>query len=572
MDLFIEMSFVFGLAALMAFVMRYLRLPLMVGYVVTGVIGGPFFLNALRPSDHLEVFAQLGIAALLFIVGLTLNPGVIKEVGKAAALTGIGQCVLTAIPAFGLAYVLGYGPVVSGYLAIGLTLSSTIIVSKILSDKKMLGTLHGKIAIGCLLIQDIVAAFALVVITSLSHGGGVSALLFSLSKVIGLLFFMYLVAKVVLPRLTSVFASSQDTLFLFSVGWGIGMAGVFHEMGLSLELGALAAGVTLASSPYHQAIGSRMRVVRDFFLVVFFVSLGAQITGSFQDTRWMIMGLFIVFVLVAKPFIVMLLMGALGFHRKTSFLTGITMAQVSEFSFIVLALGVKAGELPLSVAMLITLIGCFTIAVSSLLIMHGESLYERLEPLLRHWPWRERQDGVNESQEAYEVILFGCHRLGADFLPIIQSWKCSYVVVDFDPGVIHDLRAKGVPCRYGDASDQAFLDDLSLKRARLVISTLPDREVSHLILREVSTGRKGSSVVLLANTVAEAMELYQAGAGYVIVPHELGAEYASLLLHVSRQKIGSLRSERRKHMLRLRKRLNQQDHGLNLHHRWTLLH
>lgn len=575
MNVFLEMSFIFGFAAVLAFVMKYFRLPLMLGYVITGIVGGPLVFNALHPSESLEVFAQLGIAALLFIVGLTLNPGVIKEVGKTAALTGIGQFILTAVPIYGLAYILGYGPLVSGYLAIGLTLSSTIVVSKILSDKKALGSLHGKIAIGCLLIQDIIAALGLVVITSLGQGGGVQGLLFSFTRAAGLLVLMYVVAKVILPRLTPIFAVSQDILFLFSAGWGIGMAGIFHEAGLSLELGALAAGVTLASSPYHQAISSRMRVVRDFFLIVFFVSLGAQLGGPTNPTVLLATVALAAFVLIGKPLIMMALMGVLGFHRKTSFLTGVAMGQVSEFSFILLGLGIQVGHVSTSVAATVTLIGCVTIALSSLLMMYAERMYDRLSTFMEYWPWHERRASVQkeEENEVYEVILFGCHRLGEDFLPIIQSWKCSYLVVDFDPGVIHALRARGVPCRYGDASDSVLLDDISLKQAHLVISTLPDREISHLILREARSIRKAPSVILLANTVNEAMELYKGGASYVVVPHELGGKYASMLLDLLKHDSGKFTSEKRKHVTGLRKRLNQkEDHSLDLHHRWNVLH
>lgn len=574
MNLFLEMSFIFGFAAFMAFVMRSLRLPLMLGYVMTGIIGGPLMFNALHGSEHLEVFSQLGIAALLFIVGLTLNPGVIKEIGKTATLVGVGQFIFTAIPAYGIAYALGYGTVVSGYIAIGLTLSSTIVVSKILSDKKTLGSLHGKIAIGCLIIQDIIAALSLVVVTSLGQGGGVEGLFFSFARAAGLLVVMYLVGKFVLPRLTPVFAVSQDVLFLFSAGWGIGMAGIFHEAGLSLELGALAAGITLASSPYHQAIGSRMRVVRDFFLIVFFVTLGSQLGGSMTSSVLRAILVLTGFVLVGKPMIMMLLMGVLGFHRKTSFLASITMAQVSEFSFILLGLGIGVGHVSSSIAVTMTIIGCVTIAGSSLLMMYGERLYEWATPLIRFFPSRETTSQEHkDTEEVYEVILFGCHRLGEDFLPIIQSWKVPYLVVDFDPGIIHALRAKRIPCRYGDASDSLLLDDISLKKARLVISTLPDRDISHLILREASVKKGAPSVILVANTVAEAMELYKAGASYVIVPHELGGKYASMLLDLLQKDAKKFSLEKRKHVIHLHKRLTKkEDHSLDLHHRWNVLH
>lgn len=575
MNPFLEVSFLFGVATLLAFVMRRFRLPLIVSYLLTGVVAGPLLLGFIHPGEELAVFAELGVAALLFVIGLTLSPRVLVEMGSTAVVTGLGQCLLTSIPAFFLARLLGFETIPSLYIAITLTLSSTIVVSKILSDQKALGSLHGKISIGFLLVQDIAAAFALLAVTSLSRGEGAIGLVLSFGKTIVLATALYIMSRWILPRLAPVFATSQDVLFLFTLGWGIGVAGSFYAIGLSLELGALAAGIALASSPYHHEMSTRMRVVRDFFLVVFFALLGVQVGAPLSGMGWWQVGVFLLFVLVGKPLIVMLMMSLLGFQRKTSFLTGLSIAQMSEFSFILLALGFQVAHVSQEVMSVLALVGIVSMALSSLLLVRAEAVYLFLEKWL-FWVPRGSLSRVQTGTGAVaapRIFLIGCHRLGAELLPSIQRWKQPYAVVDFDPGIVRALTERGIRAWYGDASEAEFLEEIGLSEADMVISTVPEAGVHRAILSKVRRGTSGAIVVLVASSVEQSLKLYKEGATYVINLHDVAGNYAALILDRCQGEQKRFALERRKHVAQLKKHEGREIlPSSDLHHRWTLLH
>ncbi|EKE05461.1 MAG: hypothetical protein ACD_19C00284G0003, partial [uncultured bacterium] len=345
MDIFTEISLVIVIATIVSVLMRVLKQPMLIGYILTGVIVGPAVFGVMQSPESLEVFSQFGIALLLFIVGLNLSPKVIREVGKVATITGLGQVVFTSIIGYLISSILGFDKVESFYIAVALTFSSTIIILKLLSDKGDLDSLYGKVSIGFLLVQDILATLFLVVVSASALGdtfGSIAIQLIWKSFLLGLLLFLFI--KFILPRLSVYFATSQEFLFLFSIGWGFGLASVFHALGLSIEIGALVAGVTLSLFPYHYEISSKMKPLRDFFLILFFVLLGAELGVDNLSGAIIPALIFSAFVLIGNPLIVMTLMGILRFNKKTGFLSGLTVAQISEFSLILVALGYKLGH------------------------------------------------------------------------------------------------------------------------------------------------------------------------------------------------------------------------------------
>jgi len=270
MEVFIELSLIIAITVLISGITRLLKQPLIIGYILTGIIVSPYFLNIVQSTETIKVFSQIGIALLLFIVGLSLSPKVIKEVGKVSLITGIGQIIFTSLFGFLISRLLGFSVIVSIYIAIALTFSSTIIIMKLLSDKQDLEKLYGKISIGFLLVQDIFVIILLMVISSFS--GNLSMSTLSLRTIlVGILLIggFVLISIYVLPSLSKFFAKSQEFLFLFSIGWGLGLAALFHYMGFSMEIGALIAGIARSMSPFHYEISSKMRPLRDFFIILF---------------------------------------------------------------------------------------------------------------------------------------------------------------------------------------------------------------------------------------------------------------------------------------------------------------
>lgn len=554
MNHFLELSLIIGIATGIALIMQFLKQPLILGHILTGILVGPAVLNLIQSKEVLEIFSNLGITALLFIVGLSLSPRVMKEVGKVSLFSGIGQVLFTSILGYGIGLLFKFSPIVSLYLAFAFTFSSTIIVSKLLSDKKDLHKLYGKISIGMLLVQDIIATIALLLITSTMNGGGaLNAFFIIIAKVTVIGGLLYLVSTFFLPKLTKTFAQSQEFLLLFSVGWGIGISALFHLFGLSVELGALAAGVSLATSPYHYEISSKMKILRDFFIVMFFVLLGSQLTmGNITEFFWPII-VYSIFILIGNPIIIMIILGVMGYTKKTSFLAGLTVAQISEFSLILLMLAEKSGQLPEKYLSFATIIGMITIAGSSLLILRAEQIYEAIKPLLTIF---ERKTPITDtsSRESFSTILFGCHRVGSDFLPSIQKMHSRFLIVDFDPKIVAQLKAQEIPVRYGDASDDDFLETLQIEKAKLLISTIPDFESNALILERYRKQNKKGIAILIAQHLYEAEQLYKDGASYVMMPHHMGGNYISMLVGKYGANQSVFQTEKTKHLKHLSER------------------
>lgn len=555
MEIFIELSIIIGITVLIAGVMRLLRQPLIIGYIFTGIIVSPYFLNIVRSTETIAIFSQIGVILLLFIVGLSLSPKVIKEVGKVSLITGIGQIIFTSLIGFFISRALGFSIIVSFYIAIALTFSSTIIIMKLLSDKKDLEKLYGKISIGFLLVQDIFVIILLMVISSFSSNK-LNVVSNSIRTIfIGILLIggFILISIYVLPSLSKFFAKSQEFLFLFSIGWGLCLAALFYYIGLSMEIGALIAGITLSMSPYHYEISSKMRPLRDFFIILFFILLGSQMV--FGNISQLIIPAIILslFILIGNPLIVMVLMGILGYKKKTGFQAGLTVAQISEFSLIFVALGVKVGHITNEILSFVTIIGLITIAGSTYLILYSDKIYPYLAPYLVIFE-RGCAKKDKKKMKEYKAILFGYNRIGYDIMDTFKKIKQKFLVVDYDPDTIEKLSKSGINCMYGDMDDQELLDGLDLKGVKMVISTIPEFETNLILLKKIRRINKRAIIIVVSHQIDEAHIFYKNGATYVLMPHFLGGHYASKMIIKHGFNKSKFLSERRKHIIHLKKR------------------
>lgn len=555
MNIFTELSLILVVATIMAAFMRLFKQPLILGYVITGIVVGPYFLNLAHSKETVSVFAEVGVALLLFIIGLNLNPKVLKEVGGVALLSGTGQVLFTSIIGFFiLRHGFNFSPIVSVYLSLGLAFSSTIIILKLLSDKGDLHTLYGKISIGFLLVQDLIAISLLIAISSLPlHGATSMPAAFILLKAGIFILFLFAVSAYILPEVGRFFAGSQESLLLFSLAWGLGLGSAAVRFGFSVEIGALAAGIALSTSPYHVEIGAKMKLLRDFFLILFFITLGREMAfpeGSEILAQAVILSLF---VLIGNPLIMIVIMGLLGYGKRVSFLTGLTVAQISEFSLVLIIVGVKIGHLPPSALSLMTLVGLITITGSTYLIFYGDELYRRLAPYLNGL---ERRGGKKTcaAEARYEAILFGDNRIGYDFRSAFEKTKTRYMVVDFNPQTIERLSEQGVASVYGDAGDSEFLDELCLADIKMAISTIPDFETNAMLIKKIRGLNRRAIIMVIAHTIKHALALYSSGASYVVMPHFLGGEYASLMVASYGASAREFGRERRKHIIALKKR------------------
>ena len=555
MYVFAEVGILVAIAALMALAMRALRQPLIIGHILTGLVVGPFVFDIIRSAETLRLFSQLGIAFLLFIVGLSLSPKVIKEIGRVAVLTGIGQVAITSLAGYWISIWLGFPPLTSLYIAVALSFSSTIIILKLISDKGDLDNLYAKISIGFLLVQDLIAV-GLIFILPLASRRQASWDTVTLVALQGVLVtaVLLVVSHYLLPRLHLFFSRSQELLFLFANAWGMGIAALFLQLGFPLEGGALIAGVTLSNLPSRREISARLSPLRDFFIVIFFILLGSQLViGDLSGMAYPVV-IFSLLVLVGNPIILMAIMGWMGYRKSTSFNTGVTVAQISEFSLILVALGVGLGHVEARTLTLVTLVGLVTIFGSTYLILYSDKILRRIAGFLSIF---ERRSLIAETAggRASEVALFGYNRIGYDFLEVFKRSGKSFVVIDYDPQVIRELSGRGVHSIYGDAGDADFINSLNLSAVKLAVSTVPDPETNLLLLGELRAKNTAVIFLAVAHRIDEAAALYKAGANFVIMPHFLGGKYASEIVESYGYDLDKFASLREKHLTSLSSRL-----------------
>jgi Kef-type K+ transport system membrane component KefB/Trk K+ transport system NAD-binding subunit len=561
-QIFIQLAIILFTAFVVARIVRAFKQPIIIGYILAGVIIAlivEFGFAHIGATGIIDVFSEFGIAFLLFIVGLHMNPRIIKEVGKASLLIGLAQILIT----FGVGFlislkVLGYNLIVSSYIGIALSFSSTIIIMKLLSDKRQLDSLYGKISIGILIVQDLVAIIVLMFISSISTGTDLST--FALNSLLGgafLMIFLFAIGFLFLPRMIRNIASSQELLFLFSICWCFVIAVLFSLIGFSIEIGALIAGVILSISPYSIEISSKIRPLRDFFLIIFFIILGLNIQinniGSIIVNSLVISAL----ALILKPLILMVFMAFFGFTKRTNFFVGTTLGQISEFSLIILAVGVAMGHINEEILSTFTLSGIITITLSTYMIIYSEKFYKKMSRIASIFERKKIKEQRGKLKKKYEVILFGYNRIGFSILRSLKKLKKNYLVIDFNPDTISSLQNFRIPCLYGDASDSELLEELPLEKVNLIVSTLPDFETNVLLIETIRFVNKDAIIISSAHQIKEALELYQKGANYVLTPHLLGGEYVARMIGDYKTTNKDYEKEKIKHIKMLQERLER---------------
>lgn len=554
-EIFTELSQILVIVALVAGVMRLLHQPLILGYILTGILVGPIALNLIHAKDAFEGFSQIGIALLLFIIGLGMNISIIRSLGKVSLLTAAFILLAVGGTGFLVTYAFGFSLITSLIVGLALFFSSTIIILKALSDKREVSRLHGQIAVGVILLDDVIAMFAIVWVSAFSSGQAldVADISFLVFKALGLGILLFVVGGFVVPRISKLFAKNQELLFLFAVGWGFGIASLFRIAGFSHEVGALFAGVSLAGLPYATEMGTRLKPLRDFFVVLFFVALGEQF--SFGDFSHIILPALVLsaIVILGKPLFVMISLGFLRYTKLTSFKTGVHLSQISEFSLVLVLLAAQFNLIdPLSVSM-ITLVALITIGVSSYLMYFDDQIYRKIEKFLGIFE-RKTVTERKQKQGLYHSILFGYHHGGHEFLQLFRDDRQRYLVVDYDPEIIEHLEIQGVRHAYGDATDTEFLEEINAGHAKFVASTILDLKVNELLLSYLH--RYNSDIVFIchARTYEDALALYEHGASYVILPRFLGSEY--ITTHIKRYGIEKEAFEhlRERHIIDIGKR------------------
>ena len=530
---FLQMTILLAITVTISFLVRLLKQPLIVAYILTGIACGPFFLNLLNGQEQMyEVFAKFGVVLLLFIIGLNLNVRHLKNIGRVSLIAGLGQFLFTVFFGAILLLVLKLPITTAIFLAIAITFSSTIILVRLLTDKKDLETVYGRHVIGLMLVQDLIAVVIMIFLGALKNDGGqiTYSLLFLFLKG-GLAFVCtLLLSKYLLPSILEKVASSGELLFIFTIAWCFGLSCILYCLGFSVEMGAIAAGLSLSTSPYQPQIASRIKPLRDFFLVLFFIVLGSTMTISSLGHIWLPGIILSLFILVGNPLILFIIFRSLNFTRRNSFLIGLTAAQVSEFGFIILFTGEQLGYVHGEEVAIFTFVALTTIFLSSYLIIYNEKIYQFLIPFFDIFgPDKVRMER-NKKLPMYDVWVIGYHRIGYGICEALLKSKTKFAVVDFDPAVVKKLHSRKIPVVFGDIADVEFLNDLRFENTKLVIMTIPTADDQINMIKHLKHCK--SSALVIANSYhrSDTSALYRAGADYVMMPYLLGGDWAANLI------------------------------------------
>lgn len=542
--IFYEIAALLVLAAGVGFIGLLLRQPLIVSFIAVGIMAGPSVLDIAQSDEQIDLLAELGIAVLLFLVGLKLDFNLVRTLGPVALVTGLGQVLFTTVFGFLIGLALGLDPLTSFYVAVALTFSSTIIIVKLLSDKREIDALHGRIALGFLIVQDIVVVVAMIVLSAIGVGGAGDAALSDVLKVLAygaamlgaVALFIRYAANPLVERLSR----SPELLVSFAIGWAALLAALGHYLGFGKELGGLLAGVSLASTPFREAIASRLASLRDFLLLFFFIALGASLDLSVLGASVGPALVLSLFVLIGNPLIVLVIMGAMGYRKRTSFLAGMTVAQISEFSLIFMAMAVSINHAPESALGLVTLVGLVTIAASTYMITYSHWIYDRLEPLLgvfeRRASGNHREDAPQDAPP-HDVILFGLGRYGLGIGAALKAGGLRVLGVDFSPQAVRYARDDGYDVVFGDATDPEFLAHVPLRSARWLVLAVPEHDtgLSHddprkALLRAARDLGFAGKVAVAAHSEQTADRLNSAQADLVLMPYRDAAVAAARMI------------------------------------------
>lgn len=533
-NIFVQLAIILGLSSVVGLGTKFLKIPLLISYLIVGLLISLTTAFDISNSEALHFLPEIGVAFMLFLVGMELDLREIKSLGAPILVSAILQIVISSILGSIVAKWFGFAGVEAWYLGLGLAFSSTVVVVKLLLDKKELGSLFGKLSLGILLVEDLVAVIVLLGLTvspsifSLGYSQAFPLMTFVL-KVI-LLFGMALVlSRFFLPKLFRWTADSGELLFLTALAWCFIYVSLAISLGFSVLIGAFLAGVALASSPYHLQIQGKVKPLRDFFVTLFFVYLGTQVNFNYLADAYILVIIFTAYAVLLKPVLFLLFLGMFGFRKHTMFQTALNLSQISEFSLILLVVGLQKQVTSPAGLTVIALTGVLSMLISSLLIANSGRIYKIMKRLVTLFERKNMQHLLETSQDKAQmkghVIIIGGHRVGGEIVKLLKRERIPQIVLDFNPKQVQSLLLSHVPVLYGDMGDPEILDALDLADSRMIISTAPSTEDNKLLLEELKTRKLHVPVIVRAETIEEAEELYKAGADYVIIPEVLAGDF-----------------------------------------------
>ncbi len=531
-SIFIELSAIIVLSTGLALVAKILKQPIILAFIGTGILLGPIGFNILQSHELIDVLAEFGIALLLYIVGIELDIKKFKALSWPTLLAGIGQIIGTGCIGWLIGIGLGFSSIESAFIGITLTLSSTIIIVKLLSEKRQLESLYGRITVSMLLLQDVAAILALLLLQSFAGTTGFTipwatfgALAFKTVVIGG---GAYLLARYVFRKIFLFIGRSQELLFLWSIAWCVLFAAIAILWDYPIAISVFFAGITIGSLDYNYEIAARIRSLRDFFIVIFFTFLGSELILDLEPKLLISAFVLALFVLVGNPMIVYIILRFAKHQDRTAFFAGLTMAQISEFSFIISNQGLTQGLISQHLVSMIAVVGLVTMVLSTYMITYNEKIYHYFSPLLR-WlplpsPTPDAADVIPLDLKNHYVV-FGYHANVDHLLDELHHAGEKVVVIDYNPDNTERIKQQKVLYIYGDMRDEDILDLANLENAKMIISIVPYHEPTMSLLQHIKHFGIKCNVVVLAPYLMDVKAYYDAGATFVLHPESISLKY-----------------------------------------------
>ena len=478
----------------------------------------------------------------------------LRNVTFISTLGSLFQLIITTVLGFLVALLLGFSSLEAAYVGLIVALSSTMVVMKILSDRRELNTLHGKICIGFLIMSDAVAIIALSIFSSLNEFN-IFILFITIAKLLILLSLAYLAAVYLFPSVFRFAARHQELLLITSLAVCFLFSLAFSYLGFSIVIGAFIAGIALGNLEYRLEIISKIKSLKDFFALLFFVSIGMVISYSVIIEKWVVIVILLFIVMVWKPWLIMTICTFFKYTKKPSFLTANALAQAGEFSLILASQGLILGHISqdlLSITVFVTLI---SIVSTSYYVEYSSFFYKLLRRPLKIFD-RFTTEGLEyfPTPKKPKIVLCGYNRAGYSILKNLKKEKDDLLIVDYNPEIISQMIREQYHCLYGDVTDEEIIERLDLSNIEMLISTIPEVKDNLLLVKKTREMNKKAKLIITANNIEEAMQLYKEGADYVVLPYFLGGEHASEMIYRIRTNKTDIKEERRKHLQHLKER------------------
>ena len=512
-----------------SFLMKKLKQPLILGYVLGGVAFAFFLGRYNLGSAEIATWSELGITFLLFLMGLELDLKSLRYLGKDILLVIIPQTIFFFGASFFVSYLFGFSTVESIYLAILFSFSSTLLGAKWLEDKKETSSLHGKIILAILIVQDLLAIIALTALTVFKESS--NSLVWTIPlKGLFLLLLAFLLARYFLNQPLRFASKYPELLFIFSLGLCFFFVVIAPLLGYSATIGAFIAGVTLANTIYKTDLASRVRPLIIFFNMLFFISLGLQIALPQGGKEWFFIIALTVLTFAVKPLVIYLTLVYRGYDARTSFLSGLSLAQVSEFGMIIAAAGVMSGAITPNIASLAVILVLVTMIISSYFLKYDHQLFRICEGMLRKFRFTAPKHLPIIAPQNYNILLFGYHEFGEGLFNKLKQLGKSIVVVENDPENIEMLKRDKTPYIYSSIHNPDLFEHLDLKKVELAVSSHQDLDANKIILQKMKKSNPKSAVIVRARNLRESLDLYKHKADYVLCPTYVNDQHVSVLM------------------------------------------